>query len=412
MDDSPSRIRERLTKAGRRPRPRAQPRSGRHLLPDNWPIRQAANGRGEYTFLEKSYPADDRHGRFTLRELRLRISPDESISGFPQGLPLGEMAFIDTETTGLSGGTGTFAFLVGIGQFESERFLLRQFFLQDPGEEAAMLEAVVTQLGTCRGLVTFNGRGFDLPILQARATLRLRRRAVLSDLPHLDLLIHARRFWRRRLESCSLSSLETHALGIRRQAADIESALIPEIYREYLRTGEAGGLDRVLYHNAIDVLSLVALAGDLFDRYSRKLDSLADPRDGLTLAYLYWRQGRIEEAQRAFQSSLQADLPKGDMLRSEWGLGHLLKQTGRPEQARAHWETCHRLAPGDPRPCLELAKYFEWQQRDFRQAAEWAHRAEEALASLPAGWQREAAERELLHRLARLERKQAMQPAK
>ncbi|MGA2820098.1 MAG: ribonuclease H-like domain-containing protein [Anaerolineales bacterium] len=362
-------------------------------------------------FLESSYTAEDRHGRSSLRELSMRISPDEGISGFPQGLSLGAMSFIDTETTGLSGGTGTLAFLVGIGRFESERFVLRQYFLRDPGEEAAMLEAVVAQLGTSNGLVTFNGRGFDLPILQARATLRLRRRAVLSDVPHLDLLIHARRFWRRRLESCSLSSLEIHALGIVREATDIESALIPEIYREYLQTGEAGALDRVLYHNAIDVLSLVALAGDLFDRYSRELDSLADPRDGLTLAYLYWRQGRNEEAQKAFQSSLRGELPGEDRLRAEWGLGHLLKQIGRPEQATAHWEACHRLAPLDPRPCLELAKYYEWRQRDFTRATEWVQAAKDALAALPVGWQRSAAEGDLLHRLARLERKRTEQPA-
>lgn len=411
MDDSPSRIRERLIRAGRRSPAKPRPRSRLWVLPDDWPIRQATNVHGDYMFLESSYTAEDRHGRLSLGELSLRISPDEGISGFPQGLSLGALSFIDTETTGLSGGTGTLAFLVGIGRFESGNFVLRQYFLRDPGEEAAMLEAVVAQLGNSRGLVTFNGRGFDLPILQARATLRLRQRAVLSDLPHLDLLIHARRFWRRRLESCSLGSLETHALGIVRQATDIESALIPEIYREYLKTGEAGALDRVLYHNAIDILSLVALAGDLFDRYSRELDSLADPRDGLTLAYLYWRQGRTEEAQKAFQSSLGGELPGEDRVRAEWGLGYLLKQIGRPEQATAHWEACHRLAPLDPRPCLELAKYYEWRQRDFTRAAAWAQAAQDALAGLPAGWQRSAAEGDLLHRLARLERKRTERPA-
>jgi uncharacterized protein YprB with RNaseH-like and TPR domain len=407
MSDLPSRLRARLRQRNQGEPPKALARPPLPSLPADWPVQSAANARGGYTYLQQSYSAEDRHGRFTLGELAVRVSPDESLLGFPQGLPMGSLSYIDTETTGLSGGTGTLAFLVGVGRFEAERFVLRQYFLREPGEEAAMLEAVVAELGVSRGIVSFNGRGFDLPILQARASLRLRRRAVLSDVPHLDLLIHARRFWRWRLESCSLGSLELHALGILREETDIESALIPEIYRQYLRSGRTEGLDRVLYHNAIDVLSLVALAGDLFDRYGSQLDSLADPHDGLTLAYLYWRQGRTEEAQRAFQSSLQGDLPRADRLRGEMGLGRLLKQMGLSERARAHWESCHQLSPLDPRPCLELAKYFEWRQKDIPRAMEWALAAQQALAAMPASWQREAAENELAHRLARLERKQS-----
>jgi uncharacterized protein YprB with RNaseH-like and TPR domain len=277
-------IRARLRRAGnaahaKNPRP-AAPRS----IPEHWAGHTAASARGEYYYLETQYAPDHRHGRIALGALAAQDLPASDLLGFQPRGALGELLFLDTETTGLSGGAGTFAFLVGLGRMQGDRYVLRQYFLRDPAEEAAMLDAVLAELSTAAGLVTFNGRGFDVPILEARGTIRLRRRVSLTDTPHLDLLPHARRFWRGRLDSCSLGTLEEQALGILREARDVESYLIPAMYRAYLEDGEAAPLEDVIYHNACDILSMVALTADLFERYRRPPEDPLEALDGLALA--------------------------------------------------------------------------------------------------------------------------------
>ena len=162
--------------------------------------------------------------------------------------------FVDTETTGLGAGAGVYAFLVGVGTFEiwpppvdaaprprplaPTHFVVRQFFMRHPGEEAALLAAVAEVVGRCRLMVTFDGRGFDLPLLRARyrqnrPLLPAPHRSVElfeEDRPHLDLLLPARRLWRRRLQSCRLIHLEQQILGIQRTEEDVSGALIPQLY--------------------------------------------------------------------------------------------------------------------------------------------------------------------------------------
>ena len=145
---------------------------------------------------------------------------------------------MDVETTGLVGGTGTYVFLVGLGTFEDSAFHLRQFFLAGLGGERAMLAAVAEVLAGCRALVSFNGRWFDLPLLETRLTLS-RLPALHQGLPHLDLLYPARRLYRRRLPSCRLVSLEEALLGLERED-DIPGCAIPALYFDYVRRGEAG----------------------------------------------------------------------------------------------------------------------------------------------------------------------------
>ena len=193
-------------------------------------------------------------------------------------------AFVDTETTGLGAGAGVYAFMVGVGTFEAEaagpdsvadRFVVRQFFMRHPGEEAALLEILADLLADRDLVVTFNGRAFDLPLLRARyrqmgrflargqETVPLLERGA----PHLDLLLPARRLWRRRLQSCRLLNLEEQILGLRRSEDDVPGALIPQLYVDFVRTGQAGEMRRVFYHNREDIVSMVALARHLVQAY-------------------------------------------------------------------------------------------------------------------------------------------------
>ncbi len=147
---------------------------------------------------------------------------------------LSRLAFIDTETSGLSGGTGTFVFLVGIGFRIEKGFKLMQIFMRDPGQESALLAAIAQLLDPFDAIVTFNGRAFDIPLLNTRHLLN-GFTSPFSDLYHIDLLPLARRLWRNRLPSRALASLENEILGMQRTRDEVPGWMIPGIYFDYFK---------------------------------------------------------------------------------------------------------------------------------------------------------------------------------
>ncbi len=164
--------------------------------------------------------------------------------------------YLDTETTGLAGGTGTTPFLIGLATADGDAVTVEQYFLRRLSGEAEMLGAVRDRLVEADALVTFNGRRFDWPILEARFIMSRMPLAPPAD--HTDLITTARRLWYRPLGTYRLTAIERHALGIER-ADDVDSALIPGMYLEYLRTGDVGPLEPVFAHNQHDVLCLLHL---------------------------------------------------------------------------------------------------------------------------------------------------------
>lgn len=402
-------LRRRLARLERRrPAARAlglEPRPESSELP---PGEELENRHGVTYRIEKQYALDHSHGTAALAELlRFRsqlaaeVAGDHSLHATD---PAG-WAFVDLETTGLVGGAGTLGFLVGVGAFVDGAFRLRQYFLRDPGEEPAMLEALREDLERAAGVVSFNGRTFDLPLLEARYTVALRDRWRLTRVPHFDLLYPARRLWNTSLADCRLSTLERHVLGVRRSEQDVPGALIPGLYLEYLRTGQAGEMSRVIYHNAVDILSLVGLASQVLGRHTGEQPASLSSGEALAVARWHQGAGRGGQAEAAYQRALTSSQPaelRAEVLR--WYTAHL-KRGGRRQQAAALWEEWHALDPADPLPCVELAMYFEWEVQDFRQALEWAQRGRQAVAGWRAGWRRDQALADLDHRLARLERK-------
>jgi Predicted exonuclease len=168
------------------------------------------------------------------------------------------VVFLDLETTGLAGGTGTYAFLCGIGFADRGVFRVLQFFLGGPAHEAAWLRAVGESIPDDACLATYNGKTFDIPLLRTRHVLA-RSAPAWDRLPHLDLLHYARRLYRGHLESCSLSSMERNVLAVARSGEDIPGAMIPPLYMQFLRTRDATPLRGVFYHNVLDIVSLAAL---------------------------------------------------------------------------------------------------------------------------------------------------------
>ncbi|HEY44339.1 MAG TPA: hypothetical protein G4O11_10190, partial [Anaerolineae bacterium] len=192
---------------------------------------------GPTYLIQTRYPMDYMHGKNRLYDI---LQYDPAIAAEVARQPiLGEISierlvFIDTETTGLVGGAGTIAFMIGVGTFVEDAFLLRQYFLRDPNEERGMLFALQENLESAEGFVSFNGRAFDLPLLEMRYMLGLRRHWSLNTWPQLDLLHPARRLWRLRLPDCTLGTLEKMQLDVKRTEEDVPGAMIPGMYLDYL----------------------------------------------------------------------------------------------------------------------------------------------------------------------------------
>ncbi len=319
-------------------------------------------------------------------------------------LPIHKFAFLDTETSGMAGGTGTYAFLVGAARFVDGKFTLQQFFLRDPSEEPAMLEALINFLAPCEGLVTFNGKSFDAPLLATRYSLH-RIPVPFKNYAHIDLLPLARRLWRDRLPSRALKYLEEHVLGFTRTSDEVPGYEIPWLYFDYLRSGDARPLGGVFYHNAMDVVAMAALL-------SHVSELLADPYSGrvehgldfVALGKLYEDLGHWDEAARLFERGLEIGLTESDFGVAVKRLSILQKKRGDVSQALKLWEEAAQK--GHIYAHIELAKYYEHKMRDVKTAIQWAQsaRMEVEHADLPA-YIRKHWLTEIDHRLARLERK-------
>lgn len=410
-EQTPRDLRRRLERLERhKPNRKSRAAAARTQASGLPPGEEVETGLGVAYRIENRYKLDHVHGTGALNELlRHRSELAAEIAGDDSLHPSqpASWAFVDLETTGLVGGAGTLGFLVGVGTFTDDGFRLRQYFLRDPAEEPAMLEALRDDLGPAAGFVSFNGRAFDLPLLENRYTIALRDRWRLTRFPQLDLLYPSRRLWGATLADCRLATLERQVLGIQRSEEDVPGALIPGMYLEYLRTGDAVEMSRVIYHNAVDILSLVGLASQVLDRYAvQRPESLASSE---ALAVARWHQaaGRTQDADAAFQSALSgSDAPelRREVLR--WYTAHL-KRGDRRTEAVSGWEQWHALDAADPLPCVELAMYYEWHAAELQPALDWSRQARAAVAGWPKGWRRERALAEIDHRIARLERKLA-----
>lgn len=323
---------------------------------------------GTVFVVEKTLPVGTPHGCRTLRidtpltRLVTWTSAPGPCKGHPQ-----RICFLDIETTGL-GGAGCYAFMVGIAHYEEEQVRLTQLFMRNPGEEVALLTTLADLVQPCEELVTFNGRGFDVPLLEGRYRLN-RISPPFSTLAHLDLLPVARRLWRERLTSRALRSLETHILGLPRDDWDVPGWLIPQMYVEYLHSGDARPLKGVFYHNETDVLSMVALLGLIAEQLNNPFDSTTHPLDLVAMGQMHEASGETEQAINLYRQGIARGLPAEAHQKTVERLALLHKRRGEWAQAVALWEQAARS--GQIYACVELAKYYEHHKRDYDQAIHW-----------------------------------------
>ena len=334
---------------------------------------------------DHDFPTDAAYGGHPLSRLATlppslaaRLEPDADTPG----VSLDRALFLDTETSGLAGGTGTFAFLIGVGALAGDRFRVTQFLLRSPAAEREMLEEFLAALGDRPEFVTYNGKSFDLPLLEARLALNGLPNPF-ADAAHLDLLTPARRLYLPRHESAKLFHLENRVLGVERHD-DIPGAQIPAIFFEFLRNGEHPAMESVLEHNRYDIRSLAALTVES----ALRLDEDWDSEHGADLhgvgAHLLKREEH-EAANRLFERALAAGLSGRNRDRCLLHLGEERKRRGDWPAATALWQ---RIEEADTPEYLEalrwFAKYEEHENHDYARALSHVHDAQDRLDRVPA----------------------------
>ena len=311
------------------------------------------------------------------------------------------LLFLDTETTGLSGGAGTLAFEIGVGYLTPQGMVIRQYVMRDYGEEGAMLAEIASLFGRSDAVVTFNGKSFDLPLLESRMIMQ-RIRLKVTDWPHLDLLHACRRVYKLRLGRCNLTALEAAVLGNERED-DLPGALVPQRYFDYLKTGEFALLEDVLRHNLQDVQSLAELTGHLCAVF-REPQGLEHPEDLFGVGRTLLRGGHTEQARRCFRILGHSTLsPQAHM--------HLAASYKKGREWEQAIETCRTMiaaGEGGIWPYVELAKYYEHIARDIPAALRCANGAMAyALNTAPLRGEDEQETQRLTRRIDRLRRKLA-----
>jgi len=338
---------------------------------------------------------------------------EAALRALPFGLQsFGRLICLDVETTGLGTGTGTLAFMVGVGSWDGAQFTVRQFVLADHSQERAMLAGLEAALGDDSALVTYNGRSFDWPLIVAR--FRLHRRQPPRPAGQLDLLPISRRLWKHRLADARLATVEQHICGVRREH-DLSGALVPQRYFDYLARREPQLLVDVAEHNRQDIVSLALLVQALAGLGpAGEARSVAHPGDLRGLARAYARHGRHTDALSCLDQAIgsahwQQGIVGGAALyrRLATERAHILRRLGRRREALAAWlELAQRGGPGAAAAWLRVARHREHVERDFGGALD-ACRQATTICARSREWGRPLlpVEADLRHRQARLEKR-------
>lgn len=355
-------------------KPLQQPSEKRRDISELLPGHEVSNIFGSLFSSRHTYPLTYQHGsqaivpKQTLEKIATWANSDA-----PETIQLHNLVFLDTETTGLSGGTGTLAFMVGAARFIGDELVLEQFFLRNPAEETAMVAALAEFCDGMQAVVTYNGKSFDIPILNTRFILQSMR-SPFAGLLHFDLLHLTRKVWRARLEQCRLGNIEQQILGLERDANEIPGYLVPEFYNQYLRDGNAEPLLGVFYHNEVDVVSLAAL-------FAYFCDLLGDPngwqsneiKDLTSVGRLIESMGDSVLAEAIYNRGYDTESPSEHRLELLLRKAMLHKRNAQFEQAVHLWEEASEF--GSLEALLELAKYHEHVHKNPQLALEVSSKA-------------------------------------
>jgi uncharacterized protein YprB with RNaseH-like and TPR domain len=367
------------------------------------------NEFGSYFVASTDYAMSHVHGKVALEAVQDVDSSVYEWVGKDTGLrdlDFRTALFLDTETTGLAGGTGTVPFMIGLGYFRDDVFRIEQYFIEEYKQERAMLQGVYDRLTESKSLVTYNGKCYDMNLLSSRFTLS-RMKNPSGSLAHLDLLFTARRLWRKRLQDCSLSNIENQILGFERHG-DVPGFMIPSLYFNYLRTGHVGQLANVFDHNRWDIVSLAALTAQAGMIFQNPEDNLEHAEDLFSLGKAFMAMEAFEQAEFCLAHSMLSDLYKSDHYEARRLLGWLYKRQEDWEKAIPLWQEMIRSGVYCIHPYEEIAKYYEHRSGEIALAIEVIKQAIERIhvvQDLKPHLCFESDLRDLEHRLGRLIRK-------
>ncbi len=365
-------LKDRLSKLGFAPaaklsKPEAKPNEGLQKLVGG---EKLIRPEGEVILIERSYVYGNQYGDILLHvpeqnnHLK-RFSIQNDAAGHPRRL-----FFVDTETTGLSGGTGTLPFLIGFGYFDDTGFQIRQLLLENPADEIAQLCELERFLQGFDTTVSFNGKSFDLPILKTRFLIN-KLASPFEAFQHIDLLHMARKIWKLRLEDRSLKELERQILGYSRSMDDLPGWMIPQVYFDFLRTGDAQLLKNVAYHNEIDVVSMGVLYLVINQMLSEEKPGKGiNILDTFSLAKMHAQIGDAQKALELLEVCTSTENTPAAVEKEAYLLSaKLYKGANQLDAAFLCWVRGAELGSIDA--CIELAKYFEHRKKDTSEAVRW-----------------------------------------
>jgi uncharacterized protein len=339
---------------------------------------------GRHLVIRNSYDDAQYHGkvrlaRFALADLQrfVTVMKHKATAADRDGI-----VFLDTETTGLQGGTGMVPFLVGLGFFQGDTFHTAQYFIRDFDEEPSMLLALGEFLRRFNLLITYNGMAFDVPLLETRFTMA-RLNSPLTNLPHLDLLPGARRLWRNGHGSCRLVALEQKIVAFLR-GPDIPGGMIPQTYFDFLQGKGVAVMAKVLKHNFHDIVSLAALTVCACDRVSGDPAELDDPLDLYSLARVMEHTTEWKRALDLYEMALRGDLPQPFLVKASENLAVLSRRAGNHERALSLCEDLMNHSDFSMVGYESAAIHYERREGDAHRALEIVERALDRLKDAPA----------------------------
>jgi uncharacterized protein len=318
-----------------------------------------------------------------------------------------DFLYIDTETTGLAGGTGTLPFLIGVGFFSEDGYMIRQYLMRDYDEERAVLHEVEKDSARFPAVSSYNGKGFDIPLLVSRFLLN-RMRNDLAERPHLDLLYSSRRLWKLRLPDCTLSTIEQAILG-RSRSDDIPGEQIPYVYFDFLRGQRMARMRSVLHHNADDIFSLAMLSAKTCRIFREPYTECVHGSEFIGLARTAIAALDWPKAIAYFEHALEHPVLT-DELRTliQRHLSLLYKKEDNWGKAVAMWKQIAGKSE-EIFPYIELAKFYEHRSKSLQEALAMTEQALEVLGIAESQWEsRRVGRRDadaLLHRRKRLKTK-------
>jgi uncharacterized protein YprB with RNaseH-like and TPR domain len=359
---------------------------------------------GEVICLEKHFPYGYTHGDVTF--LPSQTTKNISLLGkLINGTSIDKHLFIDTETTGLNGGTGTLPFLIGFGFFSECGFNLVQLIIENPAEEPAQLVEFINYSQYFENTITFNGKSFDLPILKTRFVINQLLNP-LEHFEHLDLLHLSRKIWKMRLPNRSLKEIERQILLVPREESEVPGWMIPQIYFDFLKTGDGELLKNVVYHNSMDIVSLAAL----YIKITQIIDENHDPSDLdiadlFSIGIVYEQINEMEKALQIFLTCSSAGILSGEhLIKLNAKIANIYKKASNWNEAEKYWILNAKTNDSDS--CIELAMYYEHNKRDYKSALEWTDKAESLLdtSTLPR-YKKQKLIQEIFQRKRRLEKR-------